>query len=113
MIAKCILKRNRMTWFFVVVDKFKTRVATHFNTILRRPKFYKMSSKFIAFILLSYIIKIIYSSNRENIAAFYHLTVTGDGRHNNITKEQIDHMESTGLLKRLSAVYYGVIRLFL
>lgn len=48
-------------------------------------------------------------SRAENIAAFYHASVTNDGRHNRIIQSQIDYLNSSGVLSRLNAVYYGVI----
>ena len=43
----------------------------------------------------------------ENIAAFYHTSLTNDGRHAGIIDSQLHQLNSSGLLSRLNAVYYG------
>ena len=47
------------------------------------------------------------SQASENIAAFYHTSLTNDGRHIGIIESQIRQLNSSGLLSRLNAVYYG------
>jgi hypothetical protein len=70
------------------------------------------SSIFFRFLLAIFVlIRKFKFSQAENIAAFYHTSLTEDGRHVGIIESQIKQLNTSGLLSRLNAVYYGRILL--
>jgi len=60
-------------------------------------------------ILLCFVVIFTVIAKAEDIAAFYHTSVTDDDRHLKIIQSQINHMNSTGVLSKINKVYYGVI----
>jgi len=84
------------------VEKFS--IGARHRTIMAIPSLFSFHLLLASFVLL---LHITLSEATENIAAFYHTSLTEDGRHIGIIKSQIQQLNTSGLLSRLNAVYYG------